>query len=196
MMRAPTHLCTCAGARTHTYTHTDRHSRKCLTVALPPEPVDDSLYCQAAPFSVCCVHLAVLGAAGGGLASSAHEWLLQRLGAVVAQRGIAAVALGRGQHRQVTGLERQHRPVGVQPDLPAPRAPIKLQDLSLDVIVSGFCWSEWRLTRAPIQRAPSAPSTSAGLPLLLLVLVPLWRGATMTDSQLVFALLTFSRLLQ
>ena len=42
-----------------------------------------------------CVHLAVLGAVGGGLASSAHEWLLQRLGAVTAQRGIAAVALGR-----------------------------------------------------------------------------------------------------
>ena len=31
---------------------------------------------------------------GGGLASSAHEWLLQRLGAVTAQRG-NAVALGR-----------------------------------------------------------------------------------------------------
>jgi hypothetical protein len=30
----------------------------------------------------------------GGLASSAHEWLLQRLGAVTAQRG-NAVALGR-----------------------------------------------------------------------------------------------------
>jgi len=41
------------------------------------------------------MHLAVLGAVGGGLASSAHEWLLQRLGAVTAQRGIAAVALGR-----------------------------------------------------------------------------------------------------
>jgi hypothetical protein len=33
--------------------------------------------------------------AGGGLASIAHEWLLQSLGAVIAQRGIAAVALGR-----------------------------------------------------------------------------------------------------
>jgi hypothetical protein len=44
---------------------------------------------------MCCVHLAVLGAVGGGLASSAHEWLLQRLGAVAAQRGIAADALGR-----------------------------------------------------------------------------------------------------
>jgi len=51
--------------------------------------------CKAAPFSMCCVHLAVLGAVGGSLASSAHEWLLHRLGAVVAQRGIAAVALGR-----------------------------------------------------------------------------------------------------
>ena len=40
-----------------------------------------------------CVHLAVLGAVGGGLASSAQEWLLQRLGAVIAQRGIASVAL-------------------------------------------------------------------------------------------------------
>ena len=46
-----------------------------------------------APFSMCCVP--VLGAVDGGLASSAHEWLLQRLGAVIAQRGIAAVALGR-----------------------------------------------------------------------------------------------------
>ena len=46
-------------------------------------------------FSMCCVHLAVLGAVGGSLASSAHEWLLQRLGAVVAPCGIAAVALGR-----------------------------------------------------------------------------------------------------
>ena len=44
---------------------------------------------------LCCVHLAVLGAVGGGLASSAHEWLLQRLGALIAQRGIAAVALCR-----------------------------------------------------------------------------------------------------
>ena len=44
---------------------------------------------------MCCVHLAVLGTVGGGLASSAHELLLQRLGAVTAQRGIAAVALGR-----------------------------------------------------------------------------------------------------
>ena len=42
---------------------------------------------------MCCVP--VLGAVDGGLASSAHEWLLQRLGAVTAQRGIAAVALGR-----------------------------------------------------------------------------------------------------
>ena len=44
--------------------------------------------------SVLC-DLAVLGAVGGGLASSAHEWLLQRLGAVIAQRGIAADSLGR-----------------------------------------------------------------------------------------------------
>ena len=46
-------------------------------------------------FHVWCVNLAVLGTVGGGLASSAHEWLLQRLGAVIAQRDIAAVALGR-----------------------------------------------------------------------------------------------------
>jgi hypothetical protein len=44
------------------------------------------------PFSVCCVHLAVLGTVGDGLASSEHEWLLQRLAAVIAQRGIFAVA--------------------------------------------------------------------------------------------------------
>ena len=44
---------------------------------------------------MCCVHLAVLRAVSGGLASSAHEWLLQRLGAGIAQRGVAAVALGR-----------------------------------------------------------------------------------------------------
>ena len=44
---------------------------------------------------MCCVHLAVLGTIGGGLASSAHELLLQRLAAVIAQHGIAAVALGR-----------------------------------------------------------------------------------------------------
>ena len=44
---------------------------------------------------MCWVHLAVLGAVGGCLASSAHGWLLQRLGAVAAQRGIAADALGR-----------------------------------------------------------------------------------------------------
>jgi hypothetical protein len=42
-----------------------------------------------------CVHLAVLGAVGGGLASSSHEWLLHRLEAVIAQRGIAVVAFGR-----------------------------------------------------------------------------------------------------
>ena len=44
---------------------------------------------------MCCVHLAVLGTVGGGLASSAHEWLLQHLAAVIAQRGIDAVALAR-----------------------------------------------------------------------------------------------------
>jgi hypothetical protein len=54
-----------------------------------------AFYCKAAPLSVCCVQLAVLGAVGGCLASSAHEWLLQRPGADIAQRGIAAVALSR-----------------------------------------------------------------------------------------------------
>ena len=32
---------------------------------------------------------------GGGLASSAYEWLLQRLAAVIAQRGIASIGLAR-----------------------------------------------------------------------------------------------------
>jgi hypothetical protein len=32
-------------------------ARVCVCVSL----VDDSLHCKAAPFSVCCVHLAVLG---------------------------------------------------------------------------------------------------------------------------------------
>ena len=41
------------------------------------------------------MHPAVFGTVGGGLASSAHEWLVQRMGAVTARRGIAAVALGR-----------------------------------------------------------------------------------------------------
>ena len=83
----------CACAQVYvTYTQlTISHILVCVCVRV----VDDSLYCKAAPFSMCCVHLAVLGAVGGSLASSAHEWLLQRLGAVVAQRGIAAVALGR-----------------------------------------------------------------------------------------------------
>ena len=82
--RAHVHRCT-----SHTLTHSFSHIRVCVCAC------DDSLYCKAAPCSVCCVHLAVLGTVGGGLASSAHEWLLQRLGAVTAQRGIAAVALGR-----------------------------------------------------------------------------------------------------
>ena len=57
--------------------------------------VEDCLGSKAAPFSVCCMPLAVLGTVGGGLASSARKWLLERLGAVIAQRGIAADALGR-----------------------------------------------------------------------------------------------------
>ena len=40
------------------------------------------------------------------------------------------------QHLQVAGLVRQHKPIGVQLDLPAPHARIKLQDLlSLDAIM-------------------------------------------------------------
>ena len=85
----------CVGARAHvhmctSHTLTDSFSHEFCVCACA-----DSLYCKAAPCSVCCVHLAVLGTVGGGLASSAHEWLLQRLEAVAAQRGIAADALGR-----------------------------------------------------------------------------------------------------
>ena len=81
--------------------------------------------------------------------ASAATW------AVVAQRGIATVALGRGQHRQVTGLERQHKPVGVQMDLPAPRARIKLQDLSLDAIVLGLLLERVELgDSGRIQKSP------------------------------------------
>jgi hypothetical protein len=83
--------CACAHVYV-TYTHSLIQSPSSLCVRLID---DDSLYCKSAPFSVCCLHLAVPRAVGGGLASSAHELLLQRLGAVPAQRGIAAVALGR-----------------------------------------------------------------------------------------------------
>ena len=82
-------VCECVCARVRMCTHSFSHVRVCVCAC------DDSLYCKAAPCSVCCVHLAVLGTVGGGLASSAHGWLLQRLGAVAAQRGIAADALGR-----------------------------------------------------------------------------------------------------
>ena len=87
-------LCVCARVRMCTcvrHIHSLTHSVTFVFVCA----CDDSLYCKAAPCSMCCVHLAVLGTVGGGLASSAHEWLLQRLGAVAAQRGIAADALGR-----------------------------------------------------------------------------------------------------
>jgi hypothetical protein len=91
-------LCVCVCARahvrmctSHALTHSLSHIRVCVCVSLG----DDSLYFKAAPFSVWCVHLAVLETVCGGLASSAHEWLLQRLAAVIAQRGIAAVAFGR-----------------------------------------------------------------------------------------------------
>jgi hypothetical protein len=80
-VRAPArvHMCT-----SHTLNHSFTHIHVCMCVSL----VDDSL--QGLPFSVCCVHLAVLGTGGGCLASSTHEWLLQRLvhAAVIAQRGV------------------------------------------------------------------------------------------------------------
>eukprot|EP00802_Teleaulax_amphioxeia_P020018 Tamp_20283.p1 GENE.Tamp_20283~~Tamp_20283.p1 ORF type:complete len:210 (-),score=22.19 Tamp_20283:72-701(-) len=41
------------------------------------------------------------------------------------------------QHREVAGPERQLAPVGLQPDPPAPRAGIKLHDLTLGAIVLG-----------------------------------------------------------
>ena len=63
-----------------TYNHSLIHSYSCLCVS-------------GTPFSVKCAHLAVLGTIGGGLASGAHEWLLQHLAAVITQRGIA-VAVG------------------------------------------------------------------------------------------------------
>jgi len=72
-----------------TSTHSLIQSYSCLCVRFASR---SSLYSTAAPFSVWCVHLAVLGAVGGGLASKAHGWLLQLLAAVIAQRGIAALA--------------------------------------------------------------------------------------------------------
>ena len=71
-------LCTCTP---HTFTRSV-HKNSYLRVR--------RLFQGRPVFGVCCVHLAVLGTVGGGLASSAHEWLLQRLGAFIAQRGIAA----------------------------------------------------------------------------------------------------------
>jgi hypothetical protein len=87
-------VCVCARARapahvhmwmSHTLTHSFSHIGVCVCASL----VDDILYCKPAPFSVWCVNLAVLGTVGGGLASSAHEWLLKRLAAVIAQRGVS-----------------------------------------------------------------------------------------------------------
>ena len=43
-----------------------------------------------------CVHLAVLGTVGGGLALIAHEWLLHSFGAVITQCGIAAATVTLG----------------------------------------------------------------------------------------------------
>jgi hypothetical protein len=51
-----------------------------------------------------------LGTVGGGLASSAHERLLQRLAAVIAQHGIA-VALARCVLRVLRGI-----PTTLSPD--------------------------------------------------------------------------------
>ena len=68
----------CACAQVYvTCTHSFSHIRVCVCVL-----VDDGLYCKAAPLSVCCVQVAVLGEVGGDLALGAHEWLLLRLGAV------------------------------------------------------------------------------------------------------------------
>ena len=68
------------------YTHSLIQSiRVCVCASL----VDDILYFKAAHLSAWCVHLAVLGTAGGGLASSANEWPLKRLAAVIAQRGVS-----------------------------------------------------------------------------------------------------------
>ena len=90
-------MCVCARVRAHmhlctsrTLTHSFSHIRVSVCVSL----VNESLYSNATPFSVCCVHLAVLGTVGGGLALSAHEWLLQRFAAVIAQHG-TVVALAR-----------------------------------------------------------------------------------------------------
>ena len=81
------YVCVCSCACAHVYVR--RHSHSCLCVRVTGPFI---LYSKA-PFSfVLCVHLAVLGTVCGGLASSAHERLLQRLAAVIAQRGIAALA--------------------------------------------------------------------------------------------------------
>ena len=83
--RACVRICTCVR---HIHSLIHFHVSVCISL------VDESLYSNTTSFSVCCVHLAVLGTVGGGLALSAQEWLLQRLAAVIAQRGIA-VALAR-----------------------------------------------------------------------------------------------------
>jgi len=75
--------------------HLLSYIRVCVCVSL----VDASLSSKDV-FALCCVHLAVLGTVRGGLASSAHEWLLQRLAAVLAQ-GVIAVALARCVPRPV-----------------------------------------------------------------------------------------------
>ena len=51
---------------------------------------------------------------GGGLASSAHEWLLQHLAAVIALRGTAAVVLGRCVLRPCLFILLRHSTLNVR----------------------------------------------------------------------------------
>jgi hypothetical protein len=94
--RVPVSVCVRARVRMCTFRiHSLPHSDKFVFVCA---------FHWASPFCVCCVRLAVLGAVGGDLASSAHEWPLQRLGAFFAKRCIATVALGRCVLRLGTGV--------------------------------------------------------------------------------------------
>ena len=88
-------VCVCARARALAHVHmctspTLTHSVTFVFVCAFDKSMT-SFIARPPLFHVWCVNLAVLGTVGGGLASSAHEWLLQRLGAVIAQRGIAAL---------------------------------------------------------------------------------------------------------
>jgi hypothetical protein len=96
-LRVCVSVCVCARAHapayvhmytTHTHSLIQSHLRWCVRFLDDKTLLQGRLYCKDSTFSVCCAHLAVLGA-GGGLVSSAHEWLLQRLADFIAQRGIA-----------------------------------------------------------------------------------------------------------